>query len=160
MCISFTSVPKSSILYCGLFVGLSVLPELLLIGVDCASFSHISSDDRDQRRLVKWSLLLACVTLLFKTIQLPFLSAYSIYDRRTCLLYMLLLWFVLNLSNLFLGILISIHLKDEKQDNSLRQSFLCANIALFSMILIFMLIVCYVMVGPMMLTIHQDDNRL
>jgi hypothetical protein len=78
MCISFTSFSKSFIFYYALFIGLSVLPELILIGVDCASFSHLSSVNYDQHRLVKWSLALASITLLFKLIQLFYLYTYSI----------------------------------------------------------------------------------
>jgi uncharacterized membrane protein len=160
MCEFFTSVSKSFTLYFGLFIGLSLIPELLLIGVNCASYLYISSDDYDQRRLIIWSLSLACVIFLLKVIQIPFVSMCSAYYHRNYLLPLLVLWIALNLGNFILGILISLHLNKEKKEHSLRQSFLHANIALLSIILGFMLFVCCNMIGRICWVIYQDDNRL
>ncbi len=156
---SVKSVSKSSNVCGGLFVGLSLIPELLLIGINCAYF-HRSSDDHDQHRLVIWNLSLACVILLFKAIQLPLLFICSVNYRPGYLFPILVLWFLLNLGNVILGIMICIHLNKGKKDNSLREQLFSATIALLSIILAFMLLVCFGMIGRIGWVIHRDDNRL
>jgi hypothetical protein len=103
---------------------------------------------------------LACIILLLKAIQLPFLFIYSTYYHRTCLYPILILWIILNLGNVILGILISIHLNDEKKDNLLLQSFFYTTIILLPTVFAFMLLVCFCMIGPICLVIHTDNNRL
>jgi hypothetical protein len=157
MFVSVKSVSKSSNVCGGLFVGLSLIPELILIGINCASYFHRFSNDYDQHRLVIWNLSLACVIFLFKAIQLPLLFICSANYRPGYLFPILVLWFLLNLGNVILGIMICIHFNKE---NSLREQLFIATIALLSIILAFMLLVCFSMIGRIGWVIHRDDNRL